>query len=565
MNTTTVPDLLRARAAERAGGYGFIVDGEPEPARLPMSWLYQRALAVAAGIDAPAGARAVLIYPPGLDFIVGLFAAMLAGVVAVPVYPPGSGGPAANASARLNQVLADCKPEVILSTADVIAVKDTAGIGTGSVRWLATDTTTGASQDWRPPRVSGDDIAIIQYSSGSTGTPKGVVLRHRNVLANLAAIETAMGLTRDSVIVGWVPSYHDMGLIGYILAAVRTGCWSYLMSPSDFLRRPAIWLESISRVRGTVAGGPNFGYELCLRRVTDAERTAVDLSSWRVAFSGAEKIRPSVLRRFGEAFDLDEGVLYPCYGLAEACLIVSGARPGSGLRSVWLDRRALEQGKVAESTVDAVEIAACGRPVEAHELLIVDPASATPLGAGQVGEVWVRGPSVAGEYWHRPEESGETFGATLGDGSGPFLRTGDLGFLRDGELYLTGRSKDLLIIAGRNIYPTDIEEAAQAADRRLRAGCGVAVELPGPSHNLVAVIQETTEQDPDELAGLAVGVRRSVAERMEIVVDTVVLIEQRTIPKTSSGKLRRSATRQDYSDGRLAVRYEWRRPGAGEA
>ncbi|MEV0764771.1 fatty acyl-AMP ligase [Nocardia sp. NPDC050435] len=548
------------------------MDGEPEPDRLPMAQLYQRARAVAAEIDAPPGARAVLLYPPGLDFVVALFATMLAGVVAVPVYPPGAGGPAAGAAARLAQVLADCRPELILTTADVLAAKDTTGIGAESVRWLATDTVTAEmAPGWQPPRVLADDIAVIQYSSGSTGMPKGVVLRHRNLIANLLAIETAMGLTRDSVVVGWVPSYHDMGLIGYILAAVHTGCWSYLMSPLDFLRRPALWLESISRLRGTVAGGPNFGYDLCLRRVTDAEQAAVDLSSWRIAFSGAEKIRPDVLRRFGERFGpqgLVEQALYPCYGLAEACLLVSGSRPGAGLGSVWLDRRELELGKVsatADTDPDAVEIATCGRPSKGNEVLIVDPAAETSLSTDQVGEVWVRGPSIAGGYWRQPEVSAATFGATLGDGSGPFLRTGDLGFLHDGELYLTGRIKDLLIVGGRNIYPTDIEAVVQAADRRLRAGCGVAIELPGPSRDLVVVIQETAEQDEDELAYLSVAARRSVAERMELVVDTLVLVEPRTVPKTSSGKLRRSAARQAYLEGLLSPRYEWRLPGVGEA
>lgn len=568
----TVVDALRDRVEDGGlGGYGFVTDGAA-PATMTFAELYDRARAVAAEVagHAPPGSRAILLYPPGLDFVVALYGALLAGVVAVPVYPPSSTATLAAAVDRINRVVEDATPELVLTTAGLAAIREAAGIEFGRTHWLATDTVPGdAADDWLPPRILDDDLAVIQYTSGSTGTPRGVLLRHHHILSNLAAIQQTMGLTRDSVVVGWVPTYHDMGLIGYVLSAVRTGAWSYLIPPHDFLRRPAIWLETISRFRGTCAGGPNFGYDLCTRRIAPQERVDLDLSSWTVAFTGAEKIRADVLRRFAASFaeqKFDPAALYGCYGLAEATLLVTGARPGGGVGSVRLDRRALDEGKVAllaGTAPEGVEVASCGRPADRHEVLIVDPTTATPVSSGQIGEVWVRGPSVAGGYWRRPEESAEVFEARLADGSGPFLRTGDLGFRHDGELYLTGRAKDLLIVGGRNIYPTDVEEAVQAADRRLRSGCGAAFEVSDDDGERVVVVQETTEEDAAALRELAGAARAAVAQRLDIVPDGIVLIPPSTIPKTSSGKLRRSACRADYLAGRLPVRYESRSPAVG--
>jgi acyl-CoA synthetase (AMP-forming)/AMP-acid ligase II len=342
------------------------------------------------------------------------------------------------------------------------------------------------------------------------------------------------------------------------------------MSPLDFLSRPASWLESISRLRGTVAGGPNFGYELCSRRVTDAERAGLDLSSWEVAFSGAEKINAAVLRRFQERFAAQgfrSEAWYGCYGLAEATLLVTGGRVGHGITSLWLDRGALAEGKVSIRPGpgdDAVEVVSCGRPPSGHAVVIADPVAGVALAEDEVGEVWACGPSLASGYRGRRDLTAEVFAVRLPDGDGPFLRTGDLGFRHDGDLYLTGRRKDLIIVAGRNVYPTDVEETVQSVDRRLRPGCGVAVQLTGDDSEPVVMVQETGEEDSGELAGLAADIRRAVAERHDVGLDRVVLVPPRTVPKTSSGKLRRSACRQDYLDGVLDVRHEWRRKSTSE-
>jgi phthiocerol/phenolphthiocerol synthesis type-I polyketide synthase C len=556
----TLVDVLRERAAEDRGhGYRFVTDDGAAPTELSFTELDRRARDVAAELSviAPQGSRAVLVYPPGLDFVTAFFGALYAGVAPVPVYPP-TGPDLAAALARLDHVIADARPEALLGTAAVVAAAEAAGlrIGPGDTPWLATDEVPGG-ENWTPPRIAAEDIALVQYTSGSTAAPKGVVVRHGQLLANLAAIRQAMGLDADSVAVGWVPSYHDMGLVGFIMEAVYAGFSSYLMSPQDFLRRPALWLESISRFGAVVSGGPNFGFDLCARRVSEAEHAGLDLSSWRVAFSGAEKIRPDVLRRFAGRFaerGFDASAFYPCYGLAEASLFVAGSPRGTGVRSVLASRDLLADNKVVlvgADAPDSVEVASCGRVAAGHGVVIVDPDTATPVESEDtVGEVWFTGDSVASGYWARPDVSAEVFGGRLADGTGPFLRTGDLGFVRDGELFLTGRLKDLLVVAGRNIYPTDVEETAQALDRRLRPGCGAAFQIEGDSTDLV-LVQETAEQDQEQLRALAVAVKRAVLARLNVSVADVVLIRARTIPKTSSGKLRRHACRQDYLTGRL--------------
>jgi acyl-CoA synthetase (AMP-forming)/AMP-acid ligase II len=565
-NYATLLDMMRARAEDgHSNGYWFVADNEASPPFMSFQELERRARDIAAELSmiAPQGSRAIVICPPGPDFIAAFFGAVYAGITPVPVPPPGSEG-IRQALGRLGHVIADASPEALIATSALVAASDAARLGATPTigHWLAIDEVRPGSGDgWVPPRVTADDVALVQYTSGSTAAPKGVVVRHRQVLANLDAIRVSLALSASSTAVCWVPSYHDMGLIAFILLSMYLGSSACLIPPQDFLRRPAVWLETISKFGGAFSGGPNFAFELCTRRISESELESLDLSSWQVAFSAAELVRPEVLRRFCQRFGrqgFDPNALCPCYGLAEASVFASGSKPGSGVGVAWLNRRALEQGLVQPAkpgTADAVEVASCGRPPEGHRVVLADPETRSPANSGTVGEIWFEGPSVAAGYWGRIAESEEVFHAKLADREGTFLRTGDLGFLRDGELYITGRIKDLMIMFGRNIYPTDVEDAAQSVARTMRRGCGASFLVGGDSTDLV-IVQETSEEDTTELSRLALAVRRAVLERLDIAVADIVFIRPRTIAKTSSGKLRRRACRDDYLAGRLDVAFQ---------
>jgi amino acid adenylation domain-containing protein len=560
----SIIEIANARAASQGElpAYVFLSYGAVGlvEERLTYAELDARARAVGAFLQeaGAAGERVALLISPGLEFIVSFFGCLYAGAIAVPGLPPRQRG----ADPRLRAIFRDACPRIALTSADKLPALEKAAAEIPELRAaLRRSPPVGTATEWRLPNLDPDALAFLQYTSGSTSSPRGVMVSHGNLLHNEELIRRTFEQSAESVVLGWLPLHHDMGLIGTVLQPLYLGATCYLMSPGAFLQRPARWLEAISRYRATTSGGPNFAYELCLRKVPAAERATLDLSSWRVAFNGAEPVRADTLRRFSEAFapcGFRAEAFRPCYGLAEATLLVSGWSPGEA-RSLTLDADALADHRVAEvpKTLEPENVArhrelvGCGAAMQT--VLVVDSDSRLPCPPDRVGEVWIAGPSVARGYWGRPEETAATFGARLADGEGPFLRTGDLGFLSGGELFLTGRLKDLVILRGRNHYPQDLELTAERSHADLRPGGGATFSVEIEGEERLVLVHEVTRHARASVDEIAATVRRAVAEEHGVSVADLILIRPETLPRTSSGKVRRHACREAWRSGSLSV------------
>ena len=568
----TLVDVLRWRAARQpeVDAFTFWTEGG-----LPVACTYGeldgRARAIAASLQAggPPRGRALLLYPPGLDFIAAFVGCLYAGCVPVPTHPLDLARLTRSIS-RLLGILSDAQPAFILTQASGLsaaaAVSEASGAQSGP-RWLATDEISPpAAGSWRPPDLQPDATAFLQYTSGSTSAPRGVQVSHAALLHNVELIRCRFGGRADEPVVSWLPPYHDMGLVGGILASLYAGNALTLLSPLAFLKRPVRWLEAISKTRAVISGGPNFAYDLCVRRVSAEQRTRLDLGGWRLAFSGAEPVRADTLDAFAEAFKecgFRREAFFPCYGLAEATLIVSGGRRSEPPVVRSLRRSDLEEGRVAAAEPAdpaAVTVVGCGRSLPELETVIVDPETQRSRPAGMIGEIWIAGPSVANGYWDRPEESTRTFAAFLADsGRGPYLRTGDLGFLEDGELFVTGRLKDLIVCDGRNHLPQDIEQTVEKSHPALRPGYSVAFSVDGASSEEVVILTEVPrwganghgEQAP--LVEIQRAIQRAVSEVHDVRVHAVVLLKPGMIHRTSSGKVQRRLCRAAFLAGTLAV------------
>ncbi len=572
LSSGTLVDHFRAVFQERPDErtYRFLVDGEGEPHTITNADLDHRVRAMAASLAerVPVGGRALIVSPPGLDYVASFLACLYAGVVAVPVYPP---NPALlkRTLPRLLGVIADAKPAIVLAPASIASMAPELverAPALGSLPWQVVDEVDPSAADsWRRPAVNGDDTAFLQYTSGSTGSPKGVVLSHANLLHNLAGINQRFESNDpDSHGVIWLPPYHDMGLIGGLLQPAYAGFPTTFMSPLAFLKRPVRWLRAISEHAGTISGGPNFAYELCIAKVSEQERDTLDLSSWRVAFTGAEPVRAETIDRFTRTFEacgFSRKAFYPCYGLAEGTLIVSGGARDSEPVLRTLQSEAYRADRAIEATGDehCRTVVGSGRAIPGQTIVIVDPDLLTRLPDGSIGEIWVCGPSIALGYWGRPKETEEALSARLPDtGEGPFLRTGDLGFLDDGELFVTGRIKDLIIVAGQNHYPQDIERSVEERQPVLRAGCAVAFEVDVDNGERLVIACEVSgnvaKLDIDRVISL---IRAGVAEDHGLQVHDVILVKHGKIPKTSSGKLQRQACRETFLGGRLEAVASW--------
>ena len=531
-SSETIVDVLRQRAelTPHKRVFLFLDKGEHEGASFTFAQLDRRARSIGSRLAAlgARGKQVLLPNPPGLEFIANFFGCLYAGAVAVPAC---ASLLSARKQDRLRTIVKDAEVEFILATTkeSLIAGDEWAS----HVTLLASDEVPESEEPgWSPTNCGADDVAYIQYSSGSTSSPKGVVISHRNVMCNQWMFQQALRTSEDSVVVSWLPHFHDMGLVAVIQRAIYVGMPVVLMAPIEFIRRPVQWLRAISKYRASMTLAPNFAYDLCVERVKDVCIAELDLSCWQVALNGSEPVKTETMKRFAEKFaktGFRTESFYPGYGLAEATVFVS-TRVSS------------------QSVVSRRKVVSCGPPGASERVLIVDPKIHRRCSEGNEGEIWVAGPHVAQGYWKRPAETLETFKACLSDtGAGPFLRTGDLGFLLDGELYVTGRLKELIILHGKNHYPQDIEATVATSHPLLRRDCGAAFSVEVTGREELVVLQEVKRQTPSEKSfEIKCAIRQALAEDRAIKPYSVVLLKPNTIPKTSSGKIMRSACRKDF-------------------
>lgn len=567
LNQNTIVDLLRYRAKEQPYqlGYTFLLDGEKETKSYSYQQLDEQAKAIAAMLQQQfhPGDRALLLYPPGLEYITAFFGCLYAGIVAIPAYPPRPN----RSLQRLENILKDAEAKIALTTEEVLGSLekrlDQATL-LKNLYWVATDKVND-HQQYQHLEIDSQRVAFLQYTSGSTSTPKGVMISHENLLHNSSLIYQAFGHHRHSQGVIWLPPYHDMGLIGGIIQPLYAGFNVILMSPLMFLQNPLRWLQAISRYGGTSSGGPNFAYELCLRKINQQQIKNLDLSSWEVAFNGAEPINYQTLEKFATTFapyGFRQEAFYPCYGMAEATLIISGGKKNAKVVSKTVQGKALAQNQVKQANLEdenSRTLISCGQSFLAQQIIIVNPETLTKCDADEVGEIWVAGPSIAQSYWNHPLESKETFKAHLADTQeGPFLRTGDLGFMDEGELFVTGRLKDVIIINGRNYYPQDIEWTIAENHPQIRPNCLAAfsIEIAGEEKLVIVAEIERLANFKDEWLKpkeLIQSIRKVVSGDYDLQVYKTLLIKPGTIPKTSSGKVQRHLCRAKFIESSLEL------------
>jgi acyl-CoA synthetase (AMP-forming)/AMP-acid ligase II len=568
-NFSTLVDLLQCRAQHHSTQVAltFLQDGEQEEKNLTYEALDLHSRVIATQLQAlnVCGERALLLYPPGLDYISAFFGCLYAGVIAVPAYPPRRN----RSLFRLQSIFQDAQPTVVLTTAELLADWErwfSSFPDFQALHWITTNNITNKSaEEWLFPDIGGDTLALLQYTSGSTATPKGVMIDHKNLLSNLALIHERYELTLDSRVLSWLPPYHDMGLVGGILQPLYAGISMTLMSPVMFLQRPLRWLQAISRYKATISGGPNFAYDLCVRKVSAEQRANLDLSSWSLAFNGAEPINNETLDRFTRAFEccgFRREAFYPCYGLAEATLLVSGGSKDIPPVLKTLQRAALEQNRVIPNLKQEDEsriLVGCGQLSPQQRVVIVHPESLTPCSSNEVGEIWISSASVAQGYWNNPIETERTFRACLAEmKENSFLRTGDLGFVEDGELFVTGRIKDLIVIRGRNYYPQDLELTVETSHSIMRLNCGAAFTIDVDGQEQLVIVQEIERHyRSSNLDDVVAAIRRAIAEQYELQTYAVSLIKTGSIPKTSSGKIQRHTCRASFLSKSLDVIHHW--------
>ena len=583
----TLVDLLSQRGFQQPDRLAFLylTEGTTTEISLTYAELDEQARAIGAMLQSigAEGERIMLLYPSGLAYIAAFFGCLYAGAIAIPGYPPRFH----RSLDRLQSIAADAQATIALTNSSCLAKTKQWFTWTpdlASLRWLSTEQLDlELATTWTPPEIANQTLALLQYTSGSTHLPKGVMLSHQNLLHNARQTSRVLEHSERNVGVGWLPLHHDMGLIGSVLQPLYAGFPCILMSPMSFLQRPIRWLEAISKYRATTSGGPNFAYDLCVRKITPKQRAGLDLSCWDIAINGAEPVRHSTIDQFATTFEpcgFRREAFYPCYGLAEATLMASGGKKSASPVIRNLQKVALEQHQLAIPCISVTgtqTLVGCGKSFEDQSILIVDPDNLTPCAPSQIGEIWLAGPSVARGYWNHTKETKEIFRAYLPSGEGPYLRTGDLGFLSHGELFITSRLKDVMIIHARTHHPQDIEATVEQSHAVLRPHCvaAFAVEIEGEER--LVVVQEVEhrmyQRLDDHERNKSRGSRRpprhlnvdtvignicqAVAEKHDVQVSAVLLLRAGSIPKTSSGKIRRHACRIGFLNHTLDVVGQW--------
>lgn len=557
-------DIVVGHCAERPTRDAFVYLSDtaagPGVSRLTYGRLDRRARRIASWLQGHAalGRQVLVLYPSGTDFIEAFLGCLYAGAVAVPAPLPGEQG---HHFTRVSTIVRDANAVAVLTDAanerKVRSWLDDEGLA--EVPTLATDTGEyGDPEAWRRPELGLDHLAFIQYTSGSTSRPKGVMVTHGNLIANEAAIQRASGSTADSRVGGWLPFYHDMGLIGHILHPLWLGGTGVLMSPMSFLKRPHRWLRMIDEYDIEVGGGPNFAYDQCVRRVTDEQMAGLDLSGWRVACNGAEPIRAQTLDAFARRFrtvGFRPEQFFACYGMAETTLLITGTPRGVAPERRTVNAAALERGGLTDAGdgVPTRELVSSGELGEDFDVRVVDPEDLTEQPPGRVGEIWVKGPSVCAGYWGNPVATRETFRAAISGAAGPdaqgWLRTGDLGAIDGGQLYVTGRLKEMVLINGRNLYPQDVERAVREADPALAAGNGAVFSVDTGREQLVIVHEARVAADSPAAARLAGAVQAAISREFSVPVENVLLVRPGGVRRTTSGKTRRTMMRELFLAG----------------
>lgn len=560
----TLVEAIEEAAASTKTGYRFIEEGNQAEPFFTHGGI-ERASARYGGalqaLGAKKGDRVALILPDNADFVFAFLGAIRAGIIPVPIYPPTGLGKLAGYLENTLHIVAKSGAKILLTNAEVKRMLGTIQAQAPELqKVVAVEGIRSSREDLRPAKVHLDDTAFLQFTSGSTSRPKGVILTHRNLAANVRAImERGIGI-RDGVDSGvsWLPLYHDMGLIGFVIAPLYHLNTITFLPPLLFLKRPARWLEAVSRYRGSISFGPNFAYALCVKRIKDSEVEGLDLSSWRVAGCGAEPIRAENLQAFADKFapiGFDQRAFISCYGMAESTLAISFSKLGAGVTTDVVDGSALwSQGRalpIEAESPQAAPIVQCGSAFEDHEIHVFaldDESSEKPLGEREVGEIRLRGPSVTAGYFNEVEKTREAF-------AGGWLRTGDLGYLAGGNVHICGRSKEVIIVNGRNYYPQDLEwEAGKVEGVRKGNVVAFGTLKPHNDRERVVITFETVVTDEAPLQALKGEVRRVVQQALGLTVDDVVPLAPGLLPKTSSGKLQRSKTREFYETGTLLGR-----------